>query len=393
MPGALEGIVVLDLAQMWAVPLAGAYLADQGADVIKVEPPWGDEARRTIAVAPLHGQNRHFIAINRNKRGIAVDLRQPEGVEVVRRLAQRADVLLQNFRPGVAERLGLGYGDLKRLNPRLIYVASTPYGPRGPYAARRAYDLLVQAHAGLLSLRRAADGTPLTSGVWIADMSTPMLIAYGVTLALLDRARTGRGQKIEMALLYAAVAMQAVDLVRGADEREPARSFAAQAMYAPYRCADDRYLILVVVSEAEWRALCQALEIEHLADEPRYATSALRAEHSVELAGLLQGIFETRPLDAWLERLSALDVPCAPVLTRHEVFDHPQLVENEMIVSLDQPGVGPVRLAGVPVRLSEQPPTLRRPAPGLGEHTDEVLREFGYGPAEIAALRATGAVA
>ncbi|MBI4504966.1 MAG: CoA transferase [Chloroflexi bacterium] len=393
MPGALDGVVVLDLAQMWAVPLAGAYLADQGADVIKVEPPWGDEARRTIATATLHGQNRHYLAVNRNKRGIAADLRHPEGVAVIRRLVQRADVLLQNFRPGVAERLGLGYDDLRQLNSRLIYVASTPYGQRGPYAARRAYDLLVQAHAGLLSLRRAPDGMPLTSGVWIADMSAPMLIAYGVALALLDRARTGRGQKVETALLYAAVAMQAVDLVRGEDEREPPRSFAAQAMYAPYRCSDDRFLILVVVSDAEWRALCRSLEVEHLTAEPRYATSALRAEHSAELFGLLQGIFETRPLAAWLERLMALDVPCAPVLARDEVFDHPQLVDNEMIVGLDQPGLGRVRLPGVPVRLSAQPPAARGPAPGLGEHTDEVLREFGFAPAEVAALRARGAVA
>jgi crotonobetainyl-CoA:carnitine CoA-transferase CaiB-like acyl-CoA transferase len=393
MAGVLDGIKVLDLAQMWAVPLAAAYLADQGADVIKVEPPWGDEARRTIATAPLHGQNRHFIAVNRNKRGIVVDLRQPEGRDVIRRLASKADVLLQNFRPGVAERLGLGYDDLARLNPRLVYVASTPYGPRGPYAARRAYDLLVQAHAGLLSLRRAPDGTPQTSGVWIADMSTPMLIAYGVTLALLDRTRTGRGQRVETALLYAAVAMQTVDLVRGTTERTPPQSFAAQAMYAPYRCADDRFIILVVVSDAEWRGLCRALEVEHLADEPRFATSALRAEHSAELYGLVQGILETRPLDEWLQRLMALDVPCAPVMARHEIFDHPQLVENEMIVSIDQPGLGPVQLSGIPIRLSAQPGALRRPAPALGEHTDEVLREYGLADTEIARLRAVGAVA
>lgn len=391
--GVLDGIKVLDLAQMWAVPLAAAYLADQGADVIKVEPPWGDESRRTVATAPLRGQNRHFIAVNRNKRGIAVDLRHAAGVAVVRRLASQVDVLLHNFRPGVAERLGLGYDDLARLNPRLIYVASTPYGPRGPYAARRAYDLLVQAHAGLLSLRRAPDGTPLTSGVWIADMSTPMLIAYGVTLALLDRERTGRGQRVETALLYAAVAMQAVDLVRGEEEQTPPQSFAAQAMYAPYRCSDGRFLILVVVSDVEWRALCRALELEHLADEPRFATSALRAQHSAELYGLVQGILETRPLDEWLERLMALDVPCAPVVARHEVFDHPQLVENEMIVRLDQPGLGPIRLSGIPIRLSAQPGALRRPAPALGEHTDEVLREYGFASEEISLLRSSGVIA
>ncbi|MBI3965433.1 MAG: CoA transferase [Chloroflexi bacterium] len=396
MPGALQGVRVLDLSQMWAVPSAAVYLADQGADVIKVEPPRGDDSRRVLASVPIEGAkaavNRHYLAVNRSKRGIAVDLRAPDGRAIIHRLSRWADVVLQNFRPGVAERLGVDYETLSALNPRLIFVSVTPYGPKGPFANRRAYDLLVQAHTGMLGLRRDGTGMPIPSGVWAADMSTPMLIAYGVTLALLTRERTGRGQKVETALLYGAVMMQAVDLVRAQTETETPRSLAAQALYAPYRCGDGEYLIIVVVSEGEWQALCRVLDLEHLAREPGLDSPAARAERSAELYPIFEAIFETRARDEWVRALSAEDVPCAPVLNRGEVHAHTQILENEMLVDVEHPGIGSVRMAGVPVRLSDFPPTAPRPAPALGAHTDEVLTELGYVPEEIARLRDQGIV-
>ncbi|RMF86295.1 MAG: CoA transferase [Nitrospinota bacterium] len=389
MPGALEGIRVLDLAQVWAVPGAGMYLADQGAEVIKVEPPWGDDGRRVLTAAPLGEEARHFLVLNRNKRSIVVDITTPEGREIIYRLVERVDVLLQNFRPGVAERRGLDYETLRAINPRLIYVAVTPFGLKGPYANRRAYDLIVQGLAGALSARTLPDGSPAGTGVWIADCSAPMLIAYGVTLALFARERTGQGQRVDTALLAAAIAMQSVDLIQAEWEEHFPESYAAQAAYSPYRCADGSYLILVVVNEQQWQALCRVLDLASLTTDPRFATPQGRSENSDLLFPLLQERFLTRPREEWLTRLQEAEVPCAPVLTRAEVLRHPQMRENEFIVSVEHPYLGgKVDMMGIPVRLSATPGAIRSAAPQLGEHTEEVLQELGYSATEIQHLRA-----
>jgi len=391
-PGALAGVKVLDLSQMWAVPGAGMYLADQGADITKVEPPWGDDARRLVTATPLKGENRHFLLVNRGKRGIVVDITNPEGRGIIYRLIQRVDVLLHNFRPGVAERLGYGYDTLRALNPRLIFVEVTPFGLKGPYADKRGYDLVTQGLTGILSRRRMPDGTPIEAPVWVADCSAPMLIAYGVVLALLARERTGRGQKVETSLLAAAIAMQSVEMVRGVEEVNPPTSYAVQAMFAPYRCRDGEWLVLVVANNEQWNRLCKVLGIAHVAADPGFSTALARSERSGELASILEGVFATKPREEWLELLQAEEVPCAPVLEREEVFNHAQVLENELIVEVDHPRAGRVRQMGLPVRLSEMPGALGSPAPAFDQHTDEVLREVGCTADEIRALREKGIV-
>jgi crotonobetainyl-CoA:carnitine CoA-transferase CaiB-like acyl-CoA transferase len=389
----LEGIKVLDLSQMWAVPGAAMYLADQGAEVIKVEPPRGDAARQTYAAAPLAGGlSRSFIVLNRNKRGIVVDITREQGKEIIYRLVERSDVMLENFRPGVADRLGLGYETVQRINPRIIYVSVTPYGSKGPYAHRPAYDLITQALSGIMGHRSLPDGTPLGSGVFVADCSAPMLIGYGVALALLVREKTGRGQKIETSLLNLAIAMQSVDLVRVEQEPSSPRAYAAQAVYAPYRCQDNRYLVIVVLTDEQWSRLCKALDLSHLIAHPRFSTPLLRAEHSAELFPVLQAVFLTRPRDQWLELLEKEDVPCAPIITAEEVFRHPQILANEMIVEFDHPTVGRVKMMGIPIKLTQNPGEIRLPAPALGQHTEEVLRELGYSDPDIEALRGDGII-
>lgn len=391
----LAGIRVIDLAQMWAAPAAAMYLADQGAEVIKVEPPWGDDARRTFTLPPLpNGESRAFLPLNRNKLGVAVDIRHPAGREIIYRLVRGADVLIHNFRPGVAERLGYDYPTLKKLNPRLIYAWLTGYGPEGPYADRPSYDLIMQALAGILSRRRLPDGTPISSGVWVADMSAAMLLAYGISLALLARERTGEGTVVQTSLLQAALAMQFVDLVEVEFEVRPERSvdYSAQAMYAPYRCADGEYLILVVVQDAQWQRLCQVLGIPELAQEPRFATALGRAENSPELYDILASLFETRPRAEWLAELQAADIPCAPILTPFEALHQPQVEANRMVVDLADPVAGRIRMVNTPVRLLDFPGIAHRPAPRLGEHTEQVLKSLGYSPAEIAALEAQNVI-
>ena len=387
---ALSGIRVLDLAQMWAAPGAALYLADHGAEVIKVEPLHGDEARRTLTQPPIAGgESRAFLALNCNKRGIALDIRHPRGREVVRDLVRRVDVLIHNFRPGVAERLGYDYPTLRNLNERLVYAWVTAYGAEGPFALRPGYDLLFQGLSGILARRRGPDGRPLGSGVWVADCSAPMELAYGIAVALFARERTGRGQLVTTSLLHAALAMQLPDLVKVEHEMEPGqngRDYSTQAMYAPYRCRDGCFLIIVVIQDEQWRRLCGALGRADLAGDPRYATSLDRARGSDRLAGLLTEVFATRDRDDWLAALAEADVPCAPILESDQVLEYPQVLANEMLATTSHPVAGRTVTVRQPARLHGSDQAETRPAPLLGEHTEEVLLELGYLPALIREL-------
>jgi crotonobetainyl-CoA:carnitine CoA-transferase CaiB-like acyl-CoA transferase len=387
---ALEGVKVVEVAQVWAAPGIGMYLGDQGADVVKIEPLWGDDARRLFTQPPTaRGESRSFLVLNRNKRGMAVDISCPEGREIVYRLLDQADVFIHNFRPGVEQRLGYGYETLSKRNPRLIYVGVSAFGDQGPYARRRGYDLLFQSISGVLSKRRTPEGVPISNGTWVSDTSAPMAMAYGVALALLVRQRTGRGQRVETSLLHIAMAMQSVDMVRVERESSEGNAvdFTRQALYSPYRCLDGMFLIMVVINDQQFAALCRALELEHLIDDPAFSDSLKRTQRSVELRELIEGILATKPREEWLSILERHDLPAAPVLDRDEVFDHPQIRDNEMLTFQEHPMEGQVEMVNVPVRLSETPGGLRRPAPLLGQHTAEVLGELGYDAARIQQLR------
>ena len=392
---ALDGIKVVEICQVWAGPGVGMYLADQGADVVKIEPLWGDDARTVLTQPPMtNGESRAFLVVNRNKRGMALDIASDEGRQVVHLMVKSSDVFIHNFRPGVEAKLGYDYDTLRRLNPGLVYAELAAYGKKGPYAQFRGYDLLFQALSGLLTKRRAPDGTPISSGIWAADCSLPMCMAYGVTLALLARQKTGRGQKVESSLLHMALAMQSVDMVRVENEspNDEETDFSKQALYSPYRCSDGRYVILVVLNTGQFHQLCRALELEHLMDDPRYQNNESRAQQSEELYSLIEGIMSTRTREQWLDVFRAYDVPSMPILDRTEVFDHPQMTENEMFAAVHHPDVGRVEMFNVPIRLSETPGAIKRRAPLLGEHTEEVLRELGYSGVEVAELRAKGVI-
>ena len=368
------------------------YLADQGADVIKIEPVWGDDARRVFTQPPLpNGESRSFLPLNRNKRGMAVDISTPEGQKIVYGLTDLADVFIHNFRPGVEDRLGYDYETLRRLSPGIVYAAMSAFGKEGPYANRRGYDLLFQSLSGILSKRRDEEGIPISSGVWVADSSAPIALAYGIALALLVRHKTGRGQKVETSLLHMALAMQTVDLVR--TEAEAARQqeepdFSRQALYSPYRSQDGGFVIMVVLSDQQFAGLCRALEVEHLLNDPNYADNLKRAQRSAELHELISGILSTKPRDHWLQVLEEADVPAAPVLERDELFTDPQIQANDMLAVQSHSQAGAVDMVNIPVRLSDTPGSIRSPAPEVGQHTEEVLRELGYDDGEIARLRA-----
>ena len=387
---ALSGVRVLDLSQMWAAPGTAMYLADHGADVIKVEPLSGDEARRTLTQPPVAGgESRAFLALNRNKRGVALDIRHPKGREVVRDLVRRVDVLIHNFRPGVAERLGYDYPALRALNERLVYAWITAYGAEGPFAMRPGYDLLFQGLSGVLARRRLADGRPAPSGIWVADCSAPMELAYGIVAALFARERTGQGQLVTTSLLHAALAMQLPDLVWVEHELEQAgdgADYSAQAMYAPYRCRDGSFVIVVVVQDEQWRRLCAALGRSDLAADPRYGTPLDRARESARLGSVLTEAFATRDRDDWLAALAEADVPCAPILEPGQVRDYPQVQANEMLMATSHPVAGRTVMIREPARLHGSDRVDARPAPLLGEHTEAVLRDLGSPAALIREL-------
>ena len=382
----LNGITVIDVAINYAGPATSMYLADQGAQVIKIERRiTGDTARRSGNTPFLKLNSRHFMAINRGKRSITLDITKPDGQRIVRELATRADVLVENFRPGVMDRLGLGYEALSGVNPRLIYASITAYGTKGPYANQAGFDRLVQGLAGAM-FRRGADGQPMTTGVWIADWSAPMLSAYGIALALLVRQQTGRGQRVESSLLQAAIAMQLGELTVVEDDPSPKRE-ENPSSYNCFRCSDGVYVNLGAIFPHQFARLCEVMDLPHIAEDPRLTDPARRHELHEEVGPIFQELFATQPAQVWLDALQEADVPCGPVLDRTEVPYTPQVVENDMMVPLDHPVVGRTRVMGVPVRLSDAPPTKLEPAPTLGQNTEEILGELGYSADRIEELR------
>lgn len=396
MPGILEGIKVIDIASMWAAPLIGAYLADQGAEVIKVEPPWGDQARRTFSSPPLpNGLSRSWLVAGRGKKGIAVDISKPEGKEIVYALVERSDVLITNFRPSVARRLGYDYETLRGTNKGLVYARVGAYGERGPYAGKRGYDRIFQALSGMMR-KSGPQGVPRNAGIWAADMSAPWAMCYGIALALIHRGKSGEGQEVSTSLLQMSMAMQAVDLVRADSEARPdgesGEEYANQPLYLPYECSDGEWVNIVVITDKELQGLCKALEIPDVLEDARFSTPLSRIKNGEVLFQILAGVFSTRPLDEWLRILENHDVPCAPVLGANDVFHSPQVEANGFMAEVDYPGVGRTRMIDAPIRLHEKQGEVGARAPGLGEHTESVLRDLGYSVERIGALERGGVV-
>jgi crotonobetainyl-CoA:carnitine CoA-transferase CaiB-like acyl-CoA transferase len=386
MPHALDGIKVVDLAINYAGPGSSTYLVDQGAEVIKVERRIvGDTSRRSGNTPFLKLNSYAFMALNRGKRSITLDITKPEGQEVLRDLARGADVLVENFRPGVMERLELGYETLSALNPRLVYGSLTAFGAKGPYADRAGFDRLAQGMAGAM-YRRDAEGQPLTSGIWISDWGAPMLMAFGIMLALFARERTGRGQRVESSLMHAAIAMQFSQLTLVENDPTPPRE-ENPAGYNAYKCADGVYLNIGVYMPHQFKALCRALDLPHLMDDPRLTDPLRRHELDAEVSPIVMALLATEPAHIWEDRLVAADVPCARIVDRAQVPFEEQVVANEMMVPIEHPVVGPTHIVGTPLRLSETPGVQLKAAPTLGQHTDEILGELGYSPERIDRLR------
>jgi crotonobetainyl-CoA:carnitine CoA-transferase CaiB-like acyl-CoA transferase len=394
MPGPLHGTRVIDLTSMISGPLATMLLGDQGADVIKVEAPGiGDLTRRLGGTR--HGMSATFATSNRNKRSVVLDLKHPDALPILKRLVASADVFVQNFRPGTAERMGLGEESLRQIQPDLIYVSISGFGDTGPYANKRVYDPLIQALSGLATIQADRDtGRPRMVRLIVPDKLTAITAAQAITAALLARERSGRGQHVRLSMLDAMISFLWPEGMSGhtfvGEESERYRANLAQDLVFE---TVDGYMTAGAVSDAEWQGLVRAVERPEWLEDERFATPARRIANAGERLGMLADVLRTRTTSEWLERFDGEGVPCAPILSRDDLLTHPQIRANELIVESQHPHAGAMRQTRPAARFDITPPDLRLPAPLMGEHTDQVLGELGLSPAEIARLRETSAIA
>jgi crotonobetainyl-CoA:carnitine CoA-transferase CaiB-like acyl-CoA transferase len=402
-PGPLAGLRVVDCSTVLAGPYCTMLLGDLGADVVKVEPPEGDSTRGWgppwVGEGPAGTRTAaYFLAVNRNKRSIRLDLRRAEGAEVLRRLVSRGDVLVENFRTGRLARLGFDDAELARLNPALVHLAISGYGPDGPAADRPGYDFVIQAASGLMSITGASDaegGEPTKVGVAISDVASGMLGAVSVLAALVGRERAGQGsagQRIDVSLLgstLASLVNQAQNaFVRGAAPGRQGNAHPNIVPYETFRTADGE-IAVAVGSERQWPRFCDALGLPALTADPRFATNGGRVENRGELRPILADRLRERPTAAWLAAFDAAEVPAGPIRDIVEAFASPEAIARGMTIEMEHPAWGVIRQVGVPFELSATPATIRTPPPLLGEGTDEILAELGYDEAAVAALRAT----
>lgn len=376
---ALEGIKVLDAASMLAGPYCATLLGDLGADVIKLEPPRGDETRR---FGPRRGTDSGvFVGVNRNKRSVAVDLRSAEGHEVLARLVGWADIVVDNLRPQARRALGLDHATLRAHNSRIISVTLSSFGPDGPYAGRAGIDPVAQALSGFMSVTGPAGGPPTKAGPPVGDATASLLASVGALAALRAREVTGEGQQVDVSLIDGLIHIQAPYtgqyFLLGTQQPRTGNSIDWYAPYNAYECADGRYIHLACYNDKFFGNLCAAIGRPSLAGDPRFATNEGRLAHRSELDAVITGFLATVTREKALEVLWEHDVIVGPVNDYDDVFADPQVRHNSMVVDVEHHS-GPLRVTGVPVRLSETPGSVRRPPPGLGEHTAEVLTDLGF---------------
>jgi len=393
--GPLQGVVVLELAQIMAGPTCGSLLADLGADVIKVEKmPGGDDTRR-YAEPSVNGESAAFMMMNRNKRSVALNLKTAGGRRVLQRLAGAADVLTENYRRGALDRLGLGWDALHALNPALIYCAISGYGRTGPAADKGGFDLVAQGVSGLMGITGEPGRPPVKVGSPVTDLNAGILAALGIVSAYVHRLKTGQGQFVDTSLMEAGIhqtAWQAA--IFFATGVSPGPGGSAHVMAAPYQAfpTADGWITIGGANQANWERIARLVEAPELIADPRFVDNSARMANREALAELLGAHLRTRPTAEWLTALDAAGIPAGPIHSIAQMAADPQTLAREMVVPLDHPVAGRTHALGLPIKLGATPGSIRRPAPTYGQHTREVLRAHGFGDDEIAALADEGAL-
>ena len=394
-PSALDGITVLDLTRVLSGPYCTMMLADMGARVIKVEQPGKGDDTRGWGPPFQNGESAYFLSINRNKESVTLNLKHPEGRRVLDALIEKSDVLVENFRPGTLDKMGLGYETLSKQRPDLVYCSISGFGQTGPRRREPGYDAVMQGEGGLMSITGANDGPSYRLGVAIADIVSGMFSAYGIAVALLARHRTGRGQFVDVGMLDAVTALLTYQAgIYFATETAPPRLGNRHPTIVPYETleAADGDLVVAVGNDQLWKTFCGVLELETLANDARFQTNKDRVSAHAELRPLLVERLKTQPAAEWLSKLKEAGVPCGGVRDLDQLFSDPQIIDRAMVVALDHPAAGLIQQLGVPIKLGDTPGAVRTPPPLLGEHTEAILKEIGKSIEEVEALKQSGAV-
>jgi crotonobetainyl-CoA:carnitine CoA-transferase CaiB-like acyl-CoA transferase len=394
--GPLAGIRVLDLTQYVAGPFCSMLLGDLGAEVIKIEEPSRGDVYRVQGPHFIGGEATSFLGVNRNKKSLTLNLKHRQGLAVAQRLACTVDVVLENFKPGTAERLGLGYAQLEKLNPRLIYASISGYGQDGPDRERGGYDLMAQGRGGLMSVTGCQDGPPVKAGLPVVDMGAATYAALGILAAYISCQQTGHGQQIDVSLLDTTVSWCTIlALEYQATGHVPGRIGSSSPLFAPYQGfrAQDGYInVIGTGGKDHWQRFCRALGHEEWIEDARFTDNPLRMAHLDELSALIEEVLVTAPVAVWLERLDAAGLACDPIQTLDEVLEDPQVRARAMVVPVDHPRAGHLDMIGIPIKFSATPAVIRILPPAKGEHSDEILASLGYNSDDISALREEGVV-
>lgn len=389
----LAGITVVDLTRVLSGPYCTMVLADMGARIIKIEQPAKGDDTRGWGPPFVDGESAYFLSINRNKESVTLDFKQPEGRALLDRLIAKSDVIVENFRPGTLAKLGLEYHAIAPGHPRLVWCSISGFGQSGPRSAEPGYDAVMQAEGGLMSITGAADGPPFRLGVAIADIASGMFAAHGITLALYARERTGRGQSVDIGMLDSVAALltyqAAIYFATGSAPARMGNRHPTIVPYETFRAADGDF-VLAIGNDDQWRRFCGVAALE---DDGRFATNRARVERYDELKPILDQLLQRETRQYWIGRLTSVGIPVGSVRDLHEVFSDEQLMAREMVARLEHPTIGPIRLLGTPIKLSDTPASVRTAPPTLGQHTDAVLRQdLGLSATEIETLRGRGVI-
>jgi len=394
---ALKGIRVLDLSRILAGPFCTMILGDLGAEIIKIEQPGIGDGSRIWGPPFINGESAYFLSINRNKKSVTLNLKKSEGLKILYKLAEKSDIIIENFRPGVAERLKIDYNHIKKINPRIIYCSISGYGQEGPYKDRPAYDLLIQAMSGFMSITGEPDRPPVRIGVAIMDLGAGMYAAISILAALRYREITGEGQHIDISLLDTAVSwLTYMAMNYFATGKNPVKMGSAHPSIVPYQCFKDckgRFFALAIGNDIHWKRFCKAIGREEWIDDEQYATNPSRVKNREKLIGELEKIFKCKSREYWLKLFQKYLVPSAPVNEISEVLEDPQVIHRKMLLELEHPKIGRIKQLGSPLKFSLTPIEIKTPPPMLGQHTVEVLKNIlGYSDDEIEKLKKEGII-
>lgn len=386
----LEGIKVIDFSRALAGPYCTMLLADMGAEVIKIEVPGSGDESRAWGPPFIEGEAAYFLSINRNKKSITLNLKNEKAKAIAQKLVASADVLLESNRPGAMERLGLGYEEVKKINPKIIYASISGFGQTGPYRTRPGFDQVLQGYGGIMGLTGEKDGGPLKVGIAVTDIATGMFAAIGIVTALYHRQKTGVGQHVDASMLDGQVSWLTYQAGRYLASGEvPQRIGSAHPLIVPYQAfeASDGFINIGVGNDNLWKKFCEVAGLQDIVDEPKFSTNSKRVENRDAVVEIIANVMKTRTMQQWLDILNDAGIPCGPIYTVDQVFNDPQVIARDMLVEVDHPKCGKIKVTGCPIKLSETPPEVVTAPPTLGQHNEEILKTLGYSETEIEKIK------